>query len=158
MVTVQNEPFDLILLGRGSRLVQKAIDQRLREKYPELLILKIENATEPRSEYQSRVTDSAPRHVLEVLHEMLGDGVRLKPPDYPGNLMSRGPYGSWAGRPERNVPVRPAVVPELPGAPRPGRLGSSDRERVAAAAAKQVAGGPSRRRGIVIACDLLQRS
>jgi hypothetical protein len=29
--------------------------------------------------YPSRITDSAPRHVLEALHEMLGDGVRLGP-------------------------------------------------------------------------------
>jgi DNA-binding NtrC family response regulator len=79
MVTVQNEPFDLILLGRKSRLLEKGIDQRLREKYPELLILKIESASEPSSVYPSRITDPAPRHVLEALHKMLGDGVRLEP-------------------------------------------------------------------------------
>ena len=81
MVTVQNEPFDLILLGRRSRLLQKGIDQRLREKYPELLILKIESTFEPGSEYPSRITDAAPRHVLEALHGMLGAGIRLKPLD-----------------------------------------------------------------------------
>jgi hypothetical protein len=79
MVTFQNVPFDLILLGRKSKLLEKGIDQRLREKYPELLILKIESAGEPRTVYPSRITDSAPRHVLEALHEMLGDGVRLEP-------------------------------------------------------------------------------
>jgi CheY-like chemotaxis protein len=85
MAKVQNEPFDLILIGRRSRLWQKkGIDQRLREKYPDLLILKIESATAPRSEYPSRVTDSAPRQVLEALREMLGEGVELKPLDQPG--------------------------------------------------------------------------
>lgn len=79
MLTVQNVPFDAILIGRKSRLLQKGIDQRLREKYPELLILKIESTSEPSSVYPSRITDSAPRHVLEALHEMLGDGVRLGP-------------------------------------------------------------------------------
>jgi hypothetical protein len=60
-------------------MLQKGIDQRLREKYPELLILKIESVSEPRSVYPSRITDSAPRHVLEALHEMLGDDLGLEP-------------------------------------------------------------------------------
>lgn len=80
MAILENEPFDLVLLGRGSLLPRKQIDQRLREKYPDLLILKIESSRGiERSIYPSRMTDSEPGHVLEVLHQMLGDRVQLIP-------------------------------------------------------------------------------
>jgi DNA-binding NtrC family response regulator len=91
MAILETEQFDLILLGRNSRLPQKQIDQRLREKYPDLLILKIQSAGETeRSIYPSRLTDSQPRHVVEALHEMLGDGVRLVPLEPPANISEGG--------------------------------------------------------------------
>jgi hypothetical protein len=80
MAIMENQQFDLVLLGRRSLLPRKQIDQRLREKYTDLLILKIENLLGmERSIYPSRMTDSEPGHVLEALHQMLGDRVRLVP-------------------------------------------------------------------------------
>jgi hypothetical protein len=91
MVILETEQFDLILLGRKSELPRKQIDQRLRERYPDLLILKIQSAGEmERSIYPSRFTDSQPRHVVEALHEMLGDGVRLVPLAPPANFSEGG--------------------------------------------------------------------
>jgi hypothetical protein len=51
----------------------------LREKYPAILTLKIEGAGIEDSPYPSRITDSAPRHVLDALVDMLGDGIKLVP-------------------------------------------------------------------------------
>jgi DNA-binding NtrC family response regulator len=80
MAMLENEQYDLVLLGRRSLWTRKQIDQRVREKYPDLLILKIESSPSmEQSIYPSRITDSAPRHVLEALHQMLGDRVRLVP-------------------------------------------------------------------------------
>lgn len=91
MAILETEQFDLILLGRNSELPRKQIDQRLREKYPDLLILKIQSAGEiERSIYPSRFTDSQPRHVVEALHEMLGDRVRLVPLEPPVNTSAGG--------------------------------------------------------------------
>jgi PleD family two-component response regulator len=77
---LEREVFDLILLGRNSGLHKKFLDQRLREKYPQLLTLKIVNHEEP-SVYPSRLTDSQPEHVIVVLREMLGDDMDLVPVD-----------------------------------------------------------------------------
>jgi len=81
MARLATEQFDLVLLGRKSLLPKKGIDQRVREIYPDLLILKIEGKGVDASVYPSRVTDSEPRHVLAALSEMLGPGVRLVPLD-----------------------------------------------------------------------------
>lgn len=86
MAIVEREQFDLILLGRRSVIPKTGIDERLREKYPELLMLKIENVAEQRSIYPSRMTDSSPRHVLDALHEMLGDSVQLAPLEPPSSI------------------------------------------------------------------------
>jgi CheY-like chemotaxis protein len=83
MAMLETERFDLILLGRKSLLPKKGIDQRLREKYPDLLTLKIEGADADQSIYPSRITDNAPANVLTALSEMLGDGLRLVPLDDP---------------------------------------------------------------------------
>jgi hypothetical protein len=89
MKQLEKEGFDLILLGRKSALTKKGIDQRLREMYPDLLTLKIEVAGLQESPYPSRITDSAPEHVLEAVRQMLGDDLHLVPlhvpviPDYP---------------------------------------------------------------------------
>jgi hypothetical protein len=71
MELLENEQFDLILIGRKSQLLIKGIDQRLREKYPNLLTLKIEALGEIESIYPSRMTDAVPEHVIAALKEML---------------------------------------------------------------------------------------
>jgi hypothetical protein len=60
-------------------LPKKDIDQRLREKYPDLLTLKIEGSDLGGSVYPSRMVDAEPPHVLAALHEMLGEDLRLVP-------------------------------------------------------------------------------
>jgi CheY-like chemotaxis protein len=72
MALLEAESFDLILLGRNSLRTGRGLDQRLRERHPDLLTLKIEaNAAIP-SIHASRVTDARPERVLAVLAEMLG--------------------------------------------------------------------------------------
>jgi DNA-binding response OmpR family regulator len=78
MTLLETETFDLILLGRNSGMHKKFLDQRLREKYPQLPTLKVVNHEET-SIYPSRLTDSASEHV--ALREMLGDDVHLVPVD-----------------------------------------------------------------------------
>jgi DNA-binding response OmpR family regulator len=72
MRLLETEQFDLILLGRKSQIPKEGLDQRLRQKYPNLLTLKIQSVGDIASPYSSRTTDAAPRHVLSVLEEMLG--------------------------------------------------------------------------------------
>jgi hypothetical protein len=79
MKILESEYFDLILLGHQSALPKKGIDQRLRERYPNLATLKIEIAGVRHSVYPTRVTDSMPQNVIDALHEMLGDEVALTP-------------------------------------------------------------------------------
>jgi hypothetical protein len=71
MELLENEQFDLILIGRKSQLHIRGIDQRLREKYPKLLTLKIEALGEIASIYPSRIADAVPEHVIVALKEML---------------------------------------------------------------------------------------
>jgi hypothetical protein len=78
MTILETEQFDLILIGQDSVMPRKGIDQRIREKYPNLLTLKIQ-AEPSASPYASRIIDPAPRHVIEALYEMLGDGLDLVP-------------------------------------------------------------------------------
>jgi response regulator RpfG family c-di-GMP phosphodiesterase len=78
MTMLLTETYDLVLLGRNSELHKKGIDQRLREKYPHLLTLKIVNEADA-SIWPSRITDSQPEHVIAALHEMLGESVLLVP-------------------------------------------------------------------------------
>lgn len=72
MDLLERNVFDLVLIGRRSRIPGKPIDQRLREAYPDLLILKIAEVIEEMSPYPARITGSEPNNVLEVLKEMLG--------------------------------------------------------------------------------------
>lgn len=76
---LETEKFDLILIGRNSPLAEKGLAQRLREKYPALLTLRIEDTPDSSGTYPSRITDAAPARVLDALREMLGDGLRLVP-------------------------------------------------------------------------------
>jgi hypothetical protein len=78
MIMLLTEVYDLVLLGRNSELHKKGIDQRLREKYPSLLTLKIVNGADA-GVWPSRMTDSQPKHVIVALHEMLGENVLLVP-------------------------------------------------------------------------------
>jgi DNA-binding NtrC family response regulator len=78
MAILDTEHFDLVLIGRKIKGPGKQIDQRLREKYPDLPILKIQSAGDvERSPYPSRITDYQPQHVLDAVHDMLGDRIRL---------------------------------------------------------------------------------
>jgi DNA-binding NtrC family response regulator len=63
--------FDLALIGRRSLMPGKAMDQMLRERYPELLILKIAEIIEEASQYPTRTTISVPADVLAALKGML---------------------------------------------------------------------------------------
>jgi hypothetical protein len=71
MTLLEAESFDLILLGRDSLRPGKALDRRLRERYPKLLTLKIEGNVPAPSRYPSRITDARPERVLAALDEML---------------------------------------------------------------------------------------
>ena len=80
MALLLEKPFDLVLLGRKSALRKVGLDQRIREKYPNLLTLKIVTAEEDDTNiYPSRMVDSEPRHVLAALRDMLGHGLQVVP-------------------------------------------------------------------------------
>ncbi|MGI8771889.1 MAG: hypothetical protein ACR2JE_10680 [Acidobacteriaceae bacterium] len=84
MTLLESERFHLVLLGRKSKLPKEQIDQRIRKRYPDLLILKIEPADAGSRGYSSRVIDYEPRHVVAALHEMLDEDVVLRPlPPFP---------------------------------------------------------------------------
>lgn len=71
MDLLEVERFDLVLLGRDTRLPGRGLDRRLRERHPDLLTLKIEGNVPVPSIYPSRITDARPEHVLAALEEML---------------------------------------------------------------------------------------
>jgi CheY-like chemotaxis protein len=71
MKLLETERFDLILLGRKSEIPKTGLDQRLRERHPDLLTLKIQPGGDVVSLYPSRTTDALPQHVLSALKEML---------------------------------------------------------------------------------------
>ena len=63
--------FDLVLIGRRSLASGKPLDQRLRERYPDMLILKIAEIIEEASHYPTQTTISVPANVLAALKGML---------------------------------------------------------------------------------------
>jgi CheY-like chemotaxis protein len=69
--------FDVVLVGRRSEMSQKGIDQRLREKYPDILILMLERENENPSAFANRTTDPHPRLVLDALDAMLGQTLEI---------------------------------------------------------------------------------
>ena len=79
MALLEKEHFDLVLIGRKSQLTLKGLDQRLRERYPNLLILKIQDAGPGTSVYPSQIIDSQPKHLIEALKDLLGDALSLAP-------------------------------------------------------------------------------
>jgi DNA-binding NtrC family response regulator len=68
MAMLNVDVFDLVLIGRNSLLPEKRLDHRLRERYPSMLILKIDTIF---SAYPTRMTDSFPASVLMALRDML---------------------------------------------------------------------------------------
>ena len=76
MGLLETERFDLILLGQECCITNKGLGQRLREKYPNLLTLKIQPPDDMVSLYLSRTTDSVPEHVLSAVREMLAIGTK----------------------------------------------------------------------------------
>jgi CheY-like chemotaxis protein len=72
MALLKTEKFDLILLGRKSQIPKTGLDQRLREKYPNLMTLKIQPGGDIVSLFPTRTTDALPEHMLSALKEMLG--------------------------------------------------------------------------------------
>jgi hypothetical protein len=79
MALLIKERFDLVLLGRKSALPETGLDQRIREKYSNLLTLKIASPEEDPSVYPSRMVDAEPRHVMDALRDMLGHALELVP-------------------------------------------------------------------------------
>jgi DNA-binding response OmpR family regulator len=69
MGLLETESFDLILLGQEFRITGRGLDQRLREKYSNLLTLRIQPTDDMLSLYLSRTTDSLPEHVLSAVWE-----------------------------------------------------------------------------------------
>ena len=79
MTILEKKHFDLVLIGRRSELAQKGLDQRLRERYPHLLILKIESSGPGISVYPSQIIDSQPKHLIQALEHLLGNALSLAP-------------------------------------------------------------------------------
>jgi DNA-binding response OmpR family regulator len=71
MRLLETELFDLILIGRKSQIPEAGLDQRLRKRHPNLLILKIEPEGDIVSPYPSRTTDPLPQRVIQALKDML---------------------------------------------------------------------------------------
>jgi DNA-binding response OmpR family regulator len=73
LARIELAQFDVVLVGRRSDLSQKGIDQRLREKDSDILILMLERENENPSVFASRTTDPHPRLLLDALDAMLGE-------------------------------------------------------------------------------------
>jgi DNA-binding response OmpR family regulator len=73
MALLETRTFDLVLIGRKTDFPTIEIDERLRERYPKLLVLKIEDLEETARGFADRETDSSPQHVLLALKQMLGE-------------------------------------------------------------------------------------
>jgi CheY-like chemotaxis protein len=76
MAILETEQFDLVLIGRESEGRKKALDHRLRDKYPKLLVLKIQPWGDIGSNYPSRTSDTSPEHVVDALKDMLNKPFR----------------------------------------------------------------------------------
>lgn len=70
MLMLESTNFALVLLGRDALLFEKKLDERLRQKYPKQLTLKVQPAVGEISLYPSRTIDSEPRHVIDAIREM----------------------------------------------------------------------------------------
>ncbi len=88
MTLLETVHFDLVLIGRKSEIPEKGLDQRLRERYPDLLILKIELAGPGTSVYPDQIIDTQPKHLLDALRHLLGDALSLAPVHVPNQTGS----------------------------------------------------------------------
>jgi DNA-binding response OmpR family regulator len=80
MALLETNTFDLILVGRKSLAPGKGIAQRIRERFPDQLILKIAELLEEDSPYPSKTTNSVPVNVLAALEGMLSEASdKIKP-------------------------------------------------------------------------------
>ena len=77
---LESDTFDLVVVGRDSLGAAKGNDQRIRERCPAQLILKIVKFVDEGSEYASRITDSFPRNVLAAVSGMFAE--QTKEADY----------------------------------------------------------------------------
>jgi DNA-binding NtrC family response regulator len=71
VISVDRDRFDLILIDSTSLLATTALDQRLRDRYPALCVLKIVPVGEPDSLFASRTTGPEPSHLLAAVRELL---------------------------------------------------------------------------------------
>ena len=71
MALMEQNKFDVVLIGRNSHWPEAGLDERVRIAYPNQLIVKIAQAGEPKSIFCSRITDSFPTNVLEAVNEVL---------------------------------------------------------------------------------------
>jgi CheY-like chemotaxis protein len=73
MVLLETNVFDVVVIGRKSLAPGKGVAQRIRERFPDLLILKIAELIEEDSPYPSKITNSVPINVLAALESMLSE-------------------------------------------------------------------------------------
>ena len=73
MALMEQNKFDVVLIGRNSHWPEAGLDERVRIAYPNQLIVKIAQPGEPKSIFCSRITDSFPTNVLEAVNEVVGD-------------------------------------------------------------------------------------
>ena len=77
MALMERDRFDVVVIGRNSHWPNKGLDERVREAFPDQLIVKIAQGREPGSSFSSRITDSVPANVLQAVNEVLqGLGAR----------------------------------------------------------------------------------
>jgi DNA-binding response OmpR family regulator len=72
LLLLEDNTFDLILVGRTSLGAKLSVDRRLRQMYPKALILKIVDVIGDQSSFASCESDSVPTNVLAALKGMLG--------------------------------------------------------------------------------------
>ena len=72
LTRLESERFDLVLVGRKSRGQMEASDVGVRERFPFLPILKIQDGLEPNG-HATRSIDSLPVHVIEAVRELIGN-------------------------------------------------------------------------------------
>jgi CheY-like chemotaxis protein len=65
---LESEAFDLVLIGRDPCSVMAGFDQRLRERFPRLLMLKTSDID---SVYATRTTEAKPASILSELTKLL---------------------------------------------------------------------------------------
>lgn len=72
MTLLAGESFDLVLLGRAGVGSEVGIERGIRERHPDLPLLRIAALDTEASPY-CRTTVQAPAHVLEAIRTMLGE-------------------------------------------------------------------------------------